>query len=81
MSVTNVKTSAAIKQIHTTTMQKSATTKLLLNANLKTLVAIEQMPTAKAQVPTVVNATIHHVSILPLLGYFEDKSLYFAFAL
>ncbi|KAJ9058732.1 hypothetical protein DSO57_1009326 [Entomophthora muscae] len=27
------------------------------------------------------NAVIHHVFILPLLGYFEDKSLSFAFAL
>ncbi|KAJ9071539.1 hypothetical protein DSO57_1035920 [Entomophthora muscae] len=32
-------------------------------------------------VQDVVNATIHHVLILPLLGYFEDKSLFFAFAL
>ncbi|KAJ9056520.1 hypothetical protein DSO57_1032248 [Entomophthora muscae] len=29
----------------------------------------------------VVNAAIHHVLISPLLGYFEDKSLSFAFAL
>ncbi|KAJ9060816.1 hypothetical protein DSO57_1026864 [Entomophthora muscae] len=29
----------------------------------------------------VVNAAIHHVLILPLLGYFEDKSLSFAFSL
>ncbi|KAJ9067664.1 hypothetical protein DSO57_1036836 [Entomophthora muscae] len=29
----------------------------------------------------VVNAAIHHVLILPLLGYFEDKYLSFAFAL
>ncbi|KAJ9067321.1 hypothetical protein DSO57_1000900 [Entomophthora muscae] len=29
----------------------------------------------------VVNAAIHHVLILPLLGNFEDKSLSFAFAL
>ncbi|KAJ9062263.1 hypothetical protein DSO57_1012709 [Entomophthora muscae] len=32
-------------------------------------------------VVVVVNAAIHHVSILPSLGYFEDKSLSFAFAL
>ncbi|KAJ9066822.1 hypothetical protein DSO57_1005785 [Entomophthora muscae] len=31
--------------------------------------------------PGVVNTAIHHVLILPLLGYFEDKSLSFAFAL
>ncbi|KAJ9067204.1 hypothetical protein DSO57_1001841 [Entomophthora muscae] len=29
----------------------------------------------------VVKAAIHYVLILPLLGYFEDKSLSFAFAL
>ncbi|KAJ9062929.1 hypothetical protein DSO57_1005441 [Entomophthora muscae] len=28
----------------------------------------------------VVNAAIHHVLILPLLGHFGDKSLAFAFA-
>ncbi|KAJ9058781.1 hypothetical protein DSO57_1008590 [Entomophthora muscae] len=28
---------------------------------------------------SVVNNGIHHVSILPLLGHFEDKSLVFAF--
>ncbi|KAJ9061858.1 hypothetical protein DSO57_1016433 [Entomophthora muscae] len=34
-----------------------------------------------ATLATVVNAAIHHVSFLPLLGYFEDESLSFAFAL
>ncbi|KAJ9057920.1 hypothetical protein DSO57_1017921 [Entomophthora muscae] len=29
----------------------------------------------------VLNAAIHHVLILPSLGYFEDESLSFAFAL
>ncbi|KAJ9071507.1 hypothetical protein DSO57_1036194 [Entomophthora muscae] len=27
----------------------------------------------------IMNAAIHHVLILPLMGYFEDKSLSFAF--
>ncbi|KAJ9084709.1 hypothetical protein DSO57_1021474 [Entomophthora muscae] len=32
-------------------------------------------------IPHVVNDAIHRVLISPLLGYFEDKSLSFAFAL
>ncbi|KAJ9054237.1 hypothetical protein DSO57_1016719 [Entomophthora muscae] len=34
-----------------------------------------------ADLANVVNAVIHHALITPLLGYFEDKYLSFAFAL